>query len=243
MATLIRGLGSLAVAGYRITTEAGVAAPPAAAALDASACLQLGSAARARVLLQLHAQVYMHATWALPGTLRAVGGQRMAVPHSTACVVVPPRRSQGCRGSAVIRGAGVQVRCTRIQEPPNVLTIQFKRFEFAAFGKKINRHVEFPLTLDLRKFMHPSAPKADHMCAPLHVSRRHRHQVSLSDLKLLCSAGTPHSAFYIPSLSKLRELWSCGDSSPRAWWCGDVGMHMCAGRGVMDVAVCAGTTL
>lgn len=57
------------------------------------------------------------------------------------------------------------MRCTRIQEPPNVLTVHLKRFEFAAFGKKVNRHIDFPLVLDLRAYMHPSAPKGDHMCA------------------------------------------------------------------------------
>lgn len=79
----------------------------------------------------------------------------------------PVPRTPGLRAALTAPAAVcVQVRCTRIQEPPNVLTIHLKRFEFAAFGKKINRHVDFPLTLDLRKFMHPSAAKADHMCAP-----------------------------------------------------------------------------
>lgn len=90
---------------------------------------------------------------------QVIGCPRQGSMLPTAPVPPPLLHSDGLR-------ARVQVRCTRIQEPPNVLTIHLKRFEFAAFGKKINRHVDFPLTLDLRKFVHPTAPKADHMCAP-----------------------------------------------------------------------------
>lgn len=66
-------------------------------------------------------------------------------------------------------------RSTRIQEPPNVLTLHLKRFEFAMFGKKVNRHVAFGQELDLAPYLHASAPAGNHWCA----SRRRR--------RLLCS--------------------------------------------------------
>ena len=53
-------------------------------------------------------------------------------------------------------------RCTMIQEPPNVLTLHLKRFEFSSFGRKIAKHVEFPVQLDLAPYMHSTAPGGDH---------------------------------------------------------------------------------
>jgi ubiquitin C-terminal hydrolase len=58
-------------------------------------------------------------------------------------------------------------RATRIQEPPNVLTIHLKRFEFAMFGKKVMRHVQFNPELDLAPYLHPSAAHGDHRCVCL----------------------------------------------------------------------------
>ena len=52
-----------------------------------------------------------------------------------------------------------------IQEPPNVLVVHLKRFEFAVFGKKVARHIEFQPTLNLSKYLHPTAPKGNHECA------------------------------------------------------------------------------
>ncbi len=44
-----------------------------------------------------------------------------------------------------------------IEEAPNVLTIQLKRFEFGGRGSKISKRVEFGMELDLAPFMsdHP----------------------------------------------------------------------------------------
>lgn len=36
-----------------------------------------------------------------------------------------------------------------IETPPNILTIHLKRFEFGAYGRKIDKHVKFPTTLDM----------------------------------------------------------------------------------------------
>jgi ubiquitin carboxyl-terminal hydrolase 36/42 len=44
-----------------------------------------------------------------------------------------------------------------VHDAPNVLTIQFKRFEFGSFGSKISRRVEFGLTLDLAPYMSAAA--------------------------------------------------------------------------------------
>lgn len=41
-----------------------------------------------------------------------------------------------------------------IDEPPNVLTVHLKRFEFGQYGSKINKKVEYDLTLDLKPYMH-----------------------------------------------------------------------------------------
>jgi ubiquitin C-terminal hydrolase len=56
-------------------------------------------------------------------------------------------------------------RSTRIQEPPNVLTLHLKRFEFALCGKKVARHIAFGQDLDLSPYLHHTAPKANHWCA------------------------------------------------------------------------------
>ena len=63
-------------------------------------------------------------------------------------------------------------RSTRIQEPPNVLTLHLKRFEFAMFGKKVNRHVAFTQELNLAPYLHESAPAGNHWCgSPARVER------------------------------------------------------------------------
>jgi len=40
-----------------------------------------------------------------------------------------------------------------IHRPPNVLTLQLKRYVGGASGYKLNRHLNFPLQLDLRPFV------------------------------------------------------------------------------------------
>eukprot|EP00891_Asterochloris_glomerata_P002359 jgi/Astpho2/2359/gw1.00044.92.1_t len=40
-----------------------------------------------------------------------------------------------------------------IEQAPNVLVLQLKRFEFSAFGHKISEMVQYPLELDLAPFM------------------------------------------------------------------------------------------
>jgi len=40
-----------------------------------------------------------------------------------------------------------------IHTPPNVLTLQLKRYVSGATGYKLNRHLNFPLQLDLRPFV------------------------------------------------------------------------------------------
>jgi hypothetical protein len=56
-------------------------------------------------------------------------------------------------------------RSVSIQEPPNVLIIHLKRFEFASFGKKVARHIQFPLELDIARYLHDSAPRGNNTCA------------------------------------------------------------------------------
>lgn len=40
-----------------------------------------------------------------------------------------------------------------VHQPPNVATIQLKRFEFNRFSGKITKHIQFPENLDLRPYM------------------------------------------------------------------------------------------
>jgi hypothetical protein len=50
----------------------------------------------------------------------------------------------------------VQVRAEKqitIEQPPNVLTVHLKRFQYGGYGSKITRHVEFGTELNLQHFM------------------------------------------------------------------------------------------
>lgn len=40
-----------------------------------------------------------------------------------------------------------------VHQPPNVVTIQLKRFEFNRFSGKITKHIQFPENMDLRPYM------------------------------------------------------------------------------------------
>eukprot|EP00892_Ulva_mutabilis_P001959 jgi/Ulvmu1/11764/UM008_0178.1 len=119
-----------------------------------------------------------------------------ALEHYTAKAVLDGNNKYRCPLNDKLVKA---VRCTRIQEPPNVLTLHLKRFEFAVFGKKVNRHIEFPLSLDLRKYMHATSPKGDHMYNLVSVIVHHGHSVS--------------SGHYVAYVKSASGVWHLADDS------------------------------
>lgn len=66
----------------------------------------------------------------------------------------------------------------RIAQPPNMLTIQLKRFQFGLFGGgKINRPVYYPDVLDLKPFVATKEKVLTFAC-------RHRHVCCVRTLLL-----------------------------------------------------------
>ena len=54
-----------------------------------------------------------------------------------------------------------------VHEPPPVLSVHFKRFDFTyRHGAKITRHVEFDETLDLAPYMSDSSKPVLYKCVP-----------------------------------------------------------------------------
>lgn len=85
-----------------------------------------------------------------------------------------------------------------IESPPNVLTIHLKRFEFGAYGRKIDKHIKFPTLLDLTPYMR--APG------------RHRYEYNL--YAVLVHAGhSTHSGHYYSFIRAPSGLWHAMDDN------------------------------
>eukprot|EP00798_Chlamydomonas_sp_ICE-L_P022259 gene22259-29329_t len=79
---------------------------------------------------------------------------RRALTHFTAAEVLDGPNKYRCPKTNKLVKAVKQI---TVEEPPNVLTIHLKRFEFGSSGSKINKHVEFDTHLDLGPYMSPSS--------------------------------------------------------------------------------------
>ena len=85
-----------------------------------------------------------------------------------------------------------------IESPPNILTIHLKRFEFGAYGRKIDKHIKFPTVLDLTPYMR--APG------------RHRYEYNL--YAVLVHAGhSTHSGHYYSFIRAPSGLWHAMDDN------------------------------
>ena len=85
-----------------------------------------------------------------------------------------------------------------IESAPNVLTVQLKRFEYGAYGRKVDKHVKFPSTLDLTPYMRAPA------CQP--------GEYSLYAV-LVHSGHSTHSGHYYSFIKAPSGVWYLMDDS------------------------------
>ena len=112
-----------------------------------------------------------------PGSLRRCKTLQQALANYTSVEVLDGDNKYRCPlNKKLVRAE----RSTRIQDPPNVLTMHLKRFEFGTTGKKVGRHISFTKDLDLAPYLHASAPSGSHMCA--RISRNDASKKRARDL-------------------------------------------------------------
>ncbi|GAX77643.1 hypothetical protein CEUSTIGMA_g5086.t1 [Chlamydomonas eustigma] len=75
---------------------------------------------------------------------------RRALQHFTAPEVLDGPNKYRCpKNNKLVRA----IKQITVHEPPNILTVHLKRFEFGSFGSKISKMVEYDLAMDLAPFM------------------------------------------------------------------------------------------
>ncbi|KAG1673952.1 hypothetical protein FOA52_015708 [Chlamydomonas sp. UWO 241] len=130
---------------------------------------------------------------------------RRALQHFTAPEMLDGANRYRCPKNGKLVKA---VKTITVHEPPNVLTVHLKRFEFGGFGSKISKRVEFDLALDLSPFMSGSGPSGkgqppgSHMYNLYSVLVHHGHSV--------------HSGHYIAYVRNAVGVWHLCDDTRMA---------------------------
>ena len=83
-----------------------------------------------------------------------------------------------------------------IEGAPNILTFHLKRFDYGAFGRKIDKHVKFPTTLDITSY--------------LRIPGRYRHLYNLYAV-LVHSGHSTHSGHYYSYIRAPSGIWHVMD--------------------------------
>lgn len=118
-----------------------------------------------------------------------------ALQHFTAPETLDGENRYRCPKTQQLVNAAKQI---TIEEAPNVLTIQLKRFEFGSRGSKVSKRVQFDTVLDLEPFMSHKG-SSSHVYDLFAVLVHHGHSV--------------HSGHYVCYVKAANDLWHLCDDS------------------------------